>query len=145
MSNRISINNGFPEDGTLKFYLSPPDWGLAFERDLQDAGVTTDHLLEHSDTARDVLVLAVAFAGSGGIGQLARLLDVFLHRHDGKEFTIRNQVGDEISTAGFGVDDLERLLSAQLKDQRASDERWREFNRRVPPADSAPDTVKDPN
>ena len=31
MSNRISIDNGFPEDGTLKFYLSPPDWGLAFE------------------------------------------------------------------------------------------------------------------
>ena len=120
MDNRISINNGFPEDGTFKFYLSPPDWGLAFERDLDEAGVATDHVLEHSDTAHDALVLAVAFAGAGGIRQLARLLEVFLHRNDGKEFTVRNQVGDEISSAGYGVDDLERLLSSQLRHQRAS-------------------------
>lgn len=133
MVNRISIDNGFHEDGTLKFYLSPSEWGQDLESDLQEAGVDTEHLLEHSDRAHDALVLAVAVAGAGGIRQLARLLEVFLHRHDGKNYTVRNQVGDEISTSGFGTGDVEKLLNAQLEDKRASDERWREFNRRVPP------------
>jgi hypothetical protein len=62
---------------------------MAVERDLQDAGVETDRLLEHSDMAREVMVFAVAFTGAGGIRQLAHLLKVFFHRNDGKEIALK--------------------------------------------------------
>jgi len=104
VGNRISIDNGFPGDGTLKFYVSPPALGVALERDLQDAGVETDRLLEHSDMAREVMVFAVAFTGAGGIRQLAHLLEVFVHRNDGKEITLK--ADGETSTNGLTIDCL---------------------------------------
>jgi len=151
VGNRISIDNGFPGDGTLKFYVSPPDLGVALERDLQDAGVETDRLLEHSDMGREVMVFAVAFTGAGGIKQLAHLLEVFFHRNDGKEITLK--ADDEISTKGLTVDDFEKVLKARVEQQHTADEHWRKLSSAGPaetdtaaaPDDSAAGAPTDPS
>lgn len=149
MGNRISIDNGFPGDGTLKFYVSPPALGVALERDLQDAGVETDRLLEHSDMAREVMVFAVAFTGAGGIRQLAHLLEVFFHRNDGKEITLK--ADGETSTRGLTIDDFEKVLKARVEQQHTVDEHWRKLSSAGPaesdtadPDDSAAGAPTDP-
>lgn len=138
MSRRVSISNGFPGDGSLKFYVSPPALGLDLERDLQDAGVETDRLLEFSDTARDVMVFAVAFTGGGGVKYLAQLLDSFFHRNDGKEITLKTD--GEISVKGLTVDDMEQMLKARVEHQHTVDENWRRSTSGAPSVDRGPDS-----
>lgn len=134
MSTWVSIDNGFPGDGSLKFYVSPPALGLDLERDLQDAGVETVRLLEFSDTARDVMVFAVAFTGGGGVKHLAQLLDSFFHRNDGKEIALRTD--GEISVKGLTVEQVEQVLKARVERQDIVDENWRRSTSGTPSVDS---------
>lgn len=138
MRTWISIDNGFPGDGTLKFYVSSSALGLDLERDLQAAGVETNRLLEFSDMARDVMVFAVAFTGAGGVRHLAQLLDAFFHRNDGKEITLK--ADGEIAVKGLTVNDFEQVLKAQVERQHTVDENWRQSTSAIPASDSSADS-----
>ncbi|GAB6987018.1 hypothetical protein [Nocardioides pyridinolyticus] len=121
MTIDLDVALGVPTDDSFELLVNP-EAAAELRAALEEAGLEVSSGMGHADPSGKPKTILYIGAVTAALPAVAKVLEVVLHRHDKKRFTI---TGEKVDAAGYSGEEILAILQQLEASRDATRDEWR--------------------